>query len=169
MNSLERLRTSYSSQDCLCPDVQQFQLNMQLRKQGSNKIHLGHVVTALCSAEALEKDRISWAQQVDRLMSLEITKPNHISADIDLGEMTLLAEDHQWKLKKLLCRQTWQVAQFLGLNVGLLLVIRQRLFQGSSTTFHINCHNIKEREDKGRKCIHQPFLWTWNTKNLPES
>lgn len=66
---------------------------MQLRKQGSNNIHLGQVVTALCSAEALEEDGISWTQQAGRLMPLGITKPNHISADIDLGEMTLLEED----------------------------------------------------------------------------
>lgn len=142
---------------------------MQLRKQGSDNNHLGQVATAVCSAEALDKDRISWTLQVDRLMPLEITKPNHISDDIDLGEMTLLEEDHQWKLKKLLCRQTWQVAQFLGLNVRLLLVIHQGLLQGNSTTFHITCHNIKERGDRGQKYTHQTFLWTQNTWKVPES
>lgn len=106
---------------------------------------------------------------MDRLVPLEITKPNHISADIDLGKMTLLEKDHQWKLNKLLYRQTGQVVQFLGLNVRLLLVIHQGLFQGSSTTFHINCHNNKERGDRGQKCIHRSFLWTWNSKKLPES
>lgn len=116
----------------------------------------------------LEQDGISWAQQVDKPMPQEITKPNHMEADIDLGEMTLLEEDYQWKLKELLCRQIWQVAQFLGLNVGLLLVINQRLFQGRSTTFHINCHNVDEKGGRGQKCIQQPCFWLWNPKKLPE-
>lgn len=58
MDSLEIL-TSYSRWDCLLADAEELQSSMQLRCQGSNNIHLGQIVTALCSAEALEKDGIS--------------------------------------------------------------------------------------------------------------
>lgn len=46
--------------------------------QASNNTYLGQLVDALCTAETLEQDGISWAQQVDKLMSLESTTPNHI-------------------------------------------------------------------------------------------
>lgn len=62
----------------LCADVPQLPSRMQLQRQASKNTCLGQLVDALCSAETLEQDEISWAQQEDKLMSLEITKPNHI-------------------------------------------------------------------------------------------
>lgn len=105
---------------------------------------------------------------MDRLTPPEITKLNHISAGIDRGDDPV-RKGPSMEIKEIALQTNLTGSPIFRIKCGVITSDSSELLQGTSTAFPINCQNTEERGDGGHKCKHQPFLWTSNTKNLPES